>query len=168
MFLFRGDVVLGLLWLTIAHLVFFFQFVKKNVIENIIPIIIALKHRLEELKSPLIGDLMNCLRELMKDYKNEVKDMLAADKQLAAEIEFDLKKWAAQEEEAARKEAEVNELWFHVNISRLIGLKILKTTTRLPRMTQLARMKQKVVWHGSTCDETVRLSMLLTVYCKML
>ena len=48
------------------------QVVKKNVIENIIPIVIALKHKLEELKSPLIDDLMHCLRELMKDYKNEV------------------------------------------------------------------------------------------------
>ncbi len=48
------------------------QTVKKNYIENIIPIVIALKHKLEELKSPLIDDLMTCLRELMKDYKNEV------------------------------------------------------------------------------------------------
>jgi condensin-2 complex subunit D3 len=49
------------------------QVVKKNYIENIIPIVIALKHKLEEQKSPLIDDLMNCLRELMKDYKNEVR-----------------------------------------------------------------------------------------------
>ena len=42
------------------------QVVKKNVIENIIPIVIALKHRLEKLKSPLLDDLMTYLRELMK------------------------------------------------------------------------------------------------------
>jgi len=46
--------------------------VKKNYLENIIPIVIALKHKLQALKSPLLSDLMNCLRELMKDYKNEV------------------------------------------------------------------------------------------------
>ena len=45
------------------------------------------KHKLEKLKSPLLDDLMNCLRELMKDYKNEVKEILAADKQLATEIQ---------------------------------------------------------------------------------
>lgn len=67
-------------------------------IENIIPIVIALKHKLESAKSSLIDDLMNCLRELMKDYKNEVKDMLAADRQLAAEIEFDLKKWESEQQ----------------------------------------------------------------------
>ena len=33
---------------------------------------INLKHKLEQLKSPLINDLMICLRELMKDYKHEV------------------------------------------------------------------------------------------------
>ena len=65
--------------------------VKKNVIENIIPIVIALKHKLEKLRSPLLDDLMTYLREVMKDYKNEVKEILAADKQLATEIQFDLK-----------------------------------------------------------------------------
>ena len=87
------------------------EFVKKNVIENIIPIIISLKHKLEEQKSPLLDDLMNYLRELMKDYKNEVKDMLAADKQLAAEIEFDLKRWEEEQKKLeARREAEVRVL----------------------------------------------------------
>ena len=79
-------------------------------IENIIPIVISLKHKLEEEKSPLIDDLMNCLRELMKDYKNEVKDMLAADKQLATEIEFDLKRWEEEQQRnaEARKETQVS------------------------------------------------------------
>ena len=36
---------------------------------------------------------MSYLREIMKDYKSEVKEILSADKQLAAEIQFDLKKW---------------------------------------------------------------------------
>merc|ERR1711994_268445 len=69
------------------------QHVKTNVIENIVPIVIALKRKLEEMKSPLIDDLMSYLREIMKDYKSEVKEILSADKQLAAEIQFDLKRW---------------------------------------------------------------------------
>ena len=80
--------------------------VKKNTMENIIPIIIALKHKLEKMKSPLLDDLMNCLRELMKDYKNEVKEILAADKQLATEIQYDLKKWEQEMEERRRREEE--------------------------------------------------------------
>ena len=50
----------------------------------------------------MIDDLMTYLRDMMKDYKNEVKELLAADKQLASEIEFDLKKW---EEEQRKIEA---------------------------------------------------------------
>ena len=51
---------------------------------------------------------MTYLRELMKDYKNEVKEILAADKQLATEIQFDLKKW--EEEMEARKAREEEEV----------------------------------------------------------
>ena len=80
------------------------QHVKTNVIENIVPIVIALKRKLEEMKSPLIDDLMSYLREIMKDYKSEVKEILSADKQLAAEIQFDLKKW---EEEQAEQMANI-------------------------------------------------------------
>ena len=75
------------------------QHVKTNVIENIVPIVIALKRKLEEMKSPLIDDLMSYLREIMKDYKSEVKEILSADKQLAAEIQFDLKKWEEEQAE---------------------------------------------------------------------
>ena len=114
-------------------------------IENIIPIVIALKHKLEELKSPLIDDLMHCLRELMKDYKNEVrkrqvifcyqiktpnrfqvKDMLAADKQLAAEIEFDLKKWEEEQkkiEETRKEQQQVRNCGSHLScVSVLVAL----------------------------------------------
>ena len=51
------------------------------------------------MKSPLIDDLMSYLREIMKDYKSEVKEILSADKQLAAEIQFDLKKWEEEQAE---------------------------------------------------------------------
>lgn len=34
----------------------------------------------------LSGTLMHTLRTLLKDYKNEVEDILAADKQLAKEV----------------------------------------------------------------------------------
>merc|ERR1719466_312671 len=78
--------------------------VKKNVMENIIPIIIALKHKLESAKSPLVSDLFKYLRKLMEDYKNEVTDILAADKQLAKEIEFDLRRFEQEQEEQKEKE----------------------------------------------------------------
>ncbi|XP_063853913.1 uncharacterized protein LOC135096376 [Scylla paramamosain] len=47
--------------------------VKQNVIEIIVPILIAVKHKPEEQRSPLMKHLLLYLKELMKDYKNEVE-----------------------------------------------------------------------------------------------
>ncbi len=45
---------------------------KKNTVENIVPIIIALKNVFESKHSPLLRQLLLYLRELMRDYKDEV------------------------------------------------------------------------------------------------
>lgn len=74
---------------------------KRNVIENIVPIIVALKRKLAASKSSLMGNLMLFLRELMKDYKDEIQEILAEDRQLMAEIDFDLKRFEQQEKEEA-------------------------------------------------------------------
>ncbi|KAM8795632.1 condensin-2 complex subunit D3 [Eudromia elegans] len=76
------------------------QVQKKNFIENIIPIITSLKSLMEEKRIPALRDLMNYLREMMQDYRNEIKDFFAVDKQLAAELEYDMKKY---EEQLARE-----------------------------------------------------------------
>lgn len=72
------------------------QVQKKNFIENIIPIISSLKGLLEQQRIPAVRDLMNYLREMMQDYRDEIKDFFAADKQLAAELEYDMKKYQEQ------------------------------------------------------------------------
>lgn len=73
------------------------QVMKKNVIENIVPIVTSLKHLLETKRSPVLKELMLYLRELVKDFKNEIKEILISDKQLANEIEFDLRKFEEQQ-----------------------------------------------------------------------
>ncbi|XP_059148534.1 condensin-2 complex subunit D3-like [Physella acuta] len=75
------------------------QVVKRNVMENIVPVVISLKHMLEKSRSSLLKDLMGYLRELMKDYKSEIKDILADDKQLAEEIAFDLRNFENRQAE---------------------------------------------------------------------
>ncbi|XP_070256151.1 condensin-2 complex subunit D3 isoform X1 [Myotis yumanensis] len=82
------------------------QVQKRNFIENIIPIIISLKTVLEKNKVPALRELMNYLREVMQDYRDEIKDFFAVDKQLASELEYDMKKYQeqlAQEQELARQ-----------------------------------------------------------------
>ncbi|XP_062994944.1 condensin-2 complex subunit D3 [Elgaria multicarinata webbii] len=72
------------------------QVQKKNFVENIIPIITSLKTSLEQSRLPALRDLMNYLREVMQDYRNEIKEFFAVDKQLAAELEYDMKKYEEQ------------------------------------------------------------------------
>ncbi|XP_052213027.1 condensin-2 complex subunit D3-like isoform X2 [Dreissena polymorpha] len=79
------------------------QVVKKNVMENVVPIVVSLKHLMERQKSPLIKQVLTYLRELVKDYKTEVKEILSADRQLATEIEFDLRKFEEEQEALVRK-----------------------------------------------------------------
>ncbi|XP_032565460.1 condensin-2 complex subunit D3 isoform X1 [Chiroxiphia lanceolata] len=76
------------------------QVQKKNFIENIIPVITSLKSLMEQKRIPALKDLMNYLREMMQDYRNEIKEFFAVDKQLAAELEYDMKKY---EEQLARE-----------------------------------------------------------------
>ncbi|XP_043937100.1 condensin-2 complex subunit D3 [Protopterus annectens] len=83
---------------------------KKNFIENVIPIITSLKGMLEQKKLPALQDLMNYLREMMQDYRNEIKDIFAADKQLAAEIEYDMRKYEEQLEREKEQENQITEL----------------------------------------------------------
>lgn len=69
------------------------QAVRKGLIQNAIPIFIELKRLLESKNSPLVGCLMDCLRVLLKDYKNEIDDILVADRQLQKELIYDIQKY---------------------------------------------------------------------------
>ncbi|XP_050372947.1 uncharacterized protein LOC126790663 [Argentina anserina] len=69
------------------------QALKKSLIQGTIPIFIELKRVLESKNSPLIGSLMECLRIILKDYKNEIEDILVADKQLQKELIYDMQKY---------------------------------------------------------------------------
>ncbi|KAJ8347580.1 hypothetical protein SKAU_G00261690 [Synaphobranchus kaupii] len=74
------------------------QVQKRNFIENVIPIIISLKAMLEKKRFPVLRDLMRYLQVMMQDYRSEVKDFFAADEQLAAELEYDLKRFEMEQE----------------------------------------------------------------------
>jgi hypothetical protein len=77
------------------------KLVKKNMIENIVPIIIELKHLLAKEHSPLLGTMMEYLKEMMKEYKDEISDILACDKQLAMELDYDLRMHANKQKAIA-------------------------------------------------------------------
>ncbi|XP_024534743.1 condensin-2 complex subunit D3 [Selaginella moellendorffii] len=71
------------------------QLAKRNLVQNAIPIFIELKRLLEKSSSPLLGALMDCMRSMLKDFKNEIEEMLVADKQLLKELIYDMQKHEA-------------------------------------------------------------------------
>ncbi|XP_068597136.1 condensin-2 complex subunit D3 [Brachionichthys hirsutus] len=75
-----------------AHKKVVSQVQKKAFIENTVPLIIGLKALLEQRRSPVLRDLMAYLHVTMQDYRSEVKEFFSGDEQLAAELEFALKK----------------------------------------------------------------------------
>uniref|UniRef100_A0A1D1Y9J5 Condensin-2 complex subunit D3 n=1 Tax=Anthurium amnicola TaxID=1678845 RepID=A0A1D1Y9J5_9ARAE len=81
---------------------------KKNLIQHAVPIFIELKRLLESKNSPLTGCLMECLRVLLKDYKNEIEDILVADKQLQKELIYDMHKYEAAKTKSKVAEAVAN------------------------------------------------------------
>ena len=123
--------------------------VKKNVMENIVPIIIALKHKLAAAKSPLLQDLFKYLRKLMDDYKNEVQDILAADRQLAAEVEFDLRRF--EQEQREREEEEAAKF---IRAAASPSVERRRSMVATPSLVSSGGLKESVVSQGSVGSGT--------------
>ena len=69
---------------------------RKAMVESIVPIVIELKRHLEGARSPLLKDVFVFLRELLRDHKAHLQDIFARDRQLATEIEYDMRQLAGQ------------------------------------------------------------------------
>merc|ERR1712091_20564 len=76
---------------------------KKHLIESIVPIVQGLKELLSAQQSPLLGDLMACACGLFKEYKAELADILATDRQLYQEIMLDIKQEEQKQRALARQ-----------------------------------------------------------------
>eukprot|EP01105_Mastigella_eilhardi_P021256 TRINITY_DN5134_c0_g2_i5.p1 TRINITY_DN5134_c0_g2~~TRINITY_DN5134_c0_g2_i5.p1 ORF type:complete len:1008 (+),score=249.84 TRINITY_DN5134_c0_g2_i5:1158-4181(+) len=76
---------------------FLSKIAKRNVLENVVPTAIELKHFFEKQHSPLLRNLMIFFKTLMQEYKQEMTEILTADKQLATELEYDLKQFTASQ-----------------------------------------------------------------------
>ncbi|VDK40710.1 unnamed protein product [Gongylonema pulchrum] len=69
------------------------QVFRKYIIEAILPHVLRLKYYLQEKRLPeLEFGIIRVLRELCKDHREQLDEFLASDKQLKAEIKFDLEK----------------------------------------------------------------------------
>ena len=65
---------------------------KVHLLEATLPILLALKHALDKIQSPLSRDLLACLRDVLKTHGSDVDAVLATDPHLARELKYDLKR----------------------------------------------------------------------------
>ena len=63
---------------------------KKSVVENLVPLLIQLNSLCEQKRSSISWHVRECLKELIKDYKDEIGQIVHADLQLAQELIYDL------------------------------------------------------------------------------
>mmetsp|Transcript_34280 Transcript_34280/g.91572 ORF Transcript_34280/g.91572 Transcript_34280/m.91572 type:complete len:1485 (-) Transcript_34280:299-4753(-) len=76
---------------------------KRIMCENIVPVLVQLKNRMESRRSPFLGQLRHCLREILRDFKDDLKLVLAGDPQLATEIAFELQEQPTSQPEGIAK-----------------------------------------------------------------
>jgi condensin-2 complex subunit D3 len=65
---------------------------KRVMCEHVVPVLVQLKHVMEAQRSPFLGSLRRCLCEVLKDFKEDLEEILPNDPQLAGEIAFDFAK----------------------------------------------------------------------------
>lgn len=64
---------------------------RQVICENIAPVLVQLKGIMECERSPFLGRIRHCLCEALREFKDELNEMLDGDTQLAEEVAFDLK-----------------------------------------------------------------------------
>ncbi|KAI9196349.1 hypothetical protein LWI28_023173 [Acer negundo] len=122
------------------------QAVRKGLIQNTIPIFIELKRLLESKNSPLIGSLMECLRNLLKDYKNEIDEILIADKQLQKELIYDMQKYESVSTSAA--DAGPSTAAAATSNAAAAARSVLKEVNRTPPLSSMSVPKLKTTQGG--------------------
>ena len=77
---------------------------RRSMMELMLPVLLALKRHLERLHSPLLKSLMLFFFNIVRDFRVEMDDLMAANRQLAQEIEFDLRQFEKQQLEAQQQQ----------------------------------------------------------------
>ena len=113
---------------------------KRHMMENVVPILTSLKVILEKNKSPLLKKLMVFLRELFRNFKKELKEVLASTPTLLGELEYDVKKFEIGQKKKKEKQAKM-EL---ESIQRMLGDRTNMSTNTLGDGGK-ARKEEKVV-----------------------
>ena len=66
------------------------QLWREGVLKNVVPVCVSLKHILERLRSPVLRHLLAYLQFLFHHYGSDMQDLLASNRLLARELQFDM------------------------------------------------------------------------------
>lgn len=69
------------------------QLQQKNILQNVVPILIQLKNVLTTRHSPLVRYVMAFMRRALKDHPHDFEDLFGVDQQLAREIKYDIEEF---------------------------------------------------------------------------
>ena len=83
---------------------------KRSILEQVLPVLIELKRKLEAARSPLVRGVLEWMRCLYVEWRSDVMAVLAADRQLAVEMEYDMKRMEDERKEKSRRHGEQRRL----------------------------------------------------------
>eukprot|EP00201_Polytomella_parva_P006326 CAMPEP_0175087166 /NCGR_PEP_ID=MMETSP0052_2-20121109/29677_1 /TAXON_ID=51329 ORGANISM="Polytomella parva, Strain SAG 63-3" /NCGR_SAMPLE_ID=MMETSP0052_2 /ASSEMBLY_ACC=CAM_ASM_000194 /LENGTH=78 /DNA_ID=CAMNT_0016359477 /DNA_START=75 /DNA_END=311 /DNA_ORIENTATION=- len=66
---------------------------KRHLVERVVPLLIELRRLLSAKKHPALGAVTATTAAMLREYKGEVEEILAMDRQIAKEILFDVKQF---------------------------------------------------------------------------
>lgn len=118
---------------------------KRNMCENIVPVIVQLKNFMESKRSPFLKHVRHCLREILRDFKDDLEVMLAGDVQLAREIAHDFQAGDATEEANDAPVVPISKNAALSGASRRVSLSSMMRTPGGP----------KTPWMGSTVRKSL-------------
>jgi len=118
---------------------------KRNMCENIVPVIVQLKNLMESKRSPFLKHVRHCLREILRDFKDDLEVMLAGDVQLAREIAHDFQAGDATDEANEAAVVPISKNAALSGASRRVSLSSMMRTPGGP----------KTPWMGSTVRKSL-------------
>lgn len=116
---------------------------KKNFLENVVPVLIGLKHKLESKRSPLMRYLQHYFHELFKLYRQEVKDILSADPQMAMEVEYDMRQFELHH----KKQLDQQQQQLHRAVAPLAAVATITATATPPATPSPTRLPTATPYH---------------------
>ncbi len=107
---------------------------RKNLMQNAIPILIALKQRFEKMKSSLLREVNDYFQYLFRSHRSEVDEALREDPRLAQEVEYDLRQFEQNMSRQKKRRRQTLSTPFTTKVSTPLQSRKLLSSCSAPRL----------------------------------